>query len=82
MTATGGGTMQLSLFDAPRPVKLTHDWMVRPLGPNECASCLLLWFPGASHEETAAFLTETCPVKALDSPQKPPVFVYLSLEPS
>ena len=74
--------MQLSLFDAPKPVKLTHDWMVRPLGPNECASCLLLWFSGASRGETVAFLTEVCPVKVPDSPQQPPVFVYLGLEAS
>lgn len=70
---------QLALFEMPPPPpKLTHDWMVRLLGPNECAACLLLWFSGASRAEVVAFLTEDCPVKALDSPRAAPVIVYLA----
>lgn len=69
---------QASLFEIPESADLTHDWMMRPFGPNECASCLLLWFSGASHEETAAFLTETCPVKAMGAERQSPAIVYLA----
>lgn len=69
---------QAALFEIPRPVKLTHDWMWRPFGPSECAACLLLWFADASHEQVAAFLTENCPVKALDTDQRPPTVIYLA----
>lgn len=70
--------MQLALFEMPRPVKRTHDWQWRPFGPSECAACLLLWFHDASRADVIAFLTEDCPVKALDSPQAAPAIVYLA----
>lgn len=71
-----GGT-QLALFTMPVPADRTHDWQWRPAGPSECSACLLLWFHDASRADVIAFLTEDCPVKALDSPQVPPVIVYL-----
>lgn len=69
---------QLALFEITPPPDLTHDWLVRPLGPNECACCLTLWFSGTSHEQAAAFLTEPCPVKTADSRQHAPAIVYLA----
>jgi hypothetical protein len=75
---TGMNQEQLALFEMPPPVDRTHDWHVRPFGPSECACCLLLWFPGASHADVRAFLTGDCPVKALDAPQAVPVIVYLT----
>lgn len=69
---------QHALFDvqpaAPDP---RHRWLWRPFGPSECADCQLLWFPGATREEIGVFLTETCPVRALDSPSRPFAYIYL-----
>jgi hypothetical protein len=70
-------TRQLALFKMPVPVKLTHDWRVRPVGPNECDACQLLWFSGASRAETVTFLTEDCPVKLLNSRRRVPGIRYL-----
>jgi hypothetical protein len=70
---------QAALFEIeiPKWVKLTHDWTWRPFGPSECAACLLLWFPDASRDQVTVFLTENCPVKALDADHLPPTIIYL-----
>lgn len=69
---------QGALFEIPGPVKLTHDWAWRPLGPSECTACLLLWFADASRDQVVTFLTEPCPVKIPAAGQRPPVIIYLA----
>jgi hypothetical protein len=69
---------QLALFEMPVPPDRRHDWMVRPVGPNECSACQLLWFSDASRADVIAFLGEDCPVKLLDAPEHPFTIVYLT----